>query len=198
MQALQALDARLNEQTHPDFADLEHPINLNIGVIHGGDWPSTVPGACELHCRLSFYPGQTVAETRAKVESAIADAIAGDPWFARASAAHRLGRVPEAGSTVVDGRAVGQAPRRLARAGRSVRRWRLRCCTGSHRQRYYNFVGHPDRLLWAWRRQRARRRRVARSSARWRRRPRCLARSCSIGAASLRSERPNQSGPGLL
>jgi acetylornithine deacetylase len=53
MQALQALDARLNEQTHPAFTGIEHPINLNIGVIHGGDWPSTVPGACELHCRLS-------------------------------------------------------------------------------------------------------------------------------------------------
>jgi acetylornithine deacetylase len=75
-------DARLNQQTHPAFADLEHPINLNIGIINGGDWPSTVPGACELHCRLSCYPGQTVEETRREIESAIAGAIAGDSWFA--------------------------------------------------------------------------------------------------------------------
>src|SRR4051794_457466 len=37
MQALQALDARLNEQTHPAFAGIPHPINLNVGVVHGGD-----------------------------------------------------------------------------------------------------------------------------------------------------------------
>src|SRR5215216_1986058 len=82
MQALQALDARLNQRTHPAFADIEHPINLNIGVINGGDWPSTVPGACELHCRLSCYPGQSVEETRHEIESAIAGAIDGDSWFA--------------------------------------------------------------------------------------------------------------------
>ncbi|HET7094988.1 MAG TPA: ArgE/DapE family deacylase, partial [Thermomicrobiales bacterium] len=79
IEALQRLDARLNEQTHPAFAGIEHPINLNIGVIEGGDWPSTVPGHCELHCRLSLYPGQTVAETRAAVEAAIAEAAAADP-----------------------------------------------------------------------------------------------------------------------
>src|SRR3954452_24667765 len=82
MLALQELDARLNTQTHEAFAEIEHPINLNIGVIHGGDWPSTVPGACELHCRLSCYPGKSVEETRGEIESAIAGAIAGDSWFA--------------------------------------------------------------------------------------------------------------------
>src|SRR3712207_7097402 len=71
MQGLRDLDARLNQQSHPAFADIEHPINLNIGVIHGGDWPSTVPGACELHCRLSCYPGQTVEETRQEIETAV-------------------------------------------------------------------------------------------------------------------------------
>src|SRR3712207_6775 len=81
MQALQDLDARLNQQSHPAFADIEHPINLNVGVIHGGDWPSTVPGSCELHCRLAFYPGQSVAEVRAEIEATIAAAAADDPWL---------------------------------------------------------------------------------------------------------------------
>ena len=82
IQALEALDARLNAQpVHPAFAGIEHPINLNIGVIRGGDWPSTVPGACELHCRLSLYPGQTVAETRTEIERSIAEAAAADPWL---------------------------------------------------------------------------------------------------------------------
>ncbi|MCC6314222.1 MAG: M20/M25/M40 family metallo-hydrolase, partial [Thermomicrobiales bacterium] len=47
----------------------------------GGDWPSTVPGSCELHCRLSFYPGQSVAETRAAIEAAMHEAAQGDEWL---------------------------------------------------------------------------------------------------------------------
>ena len=48
MQALQALDARLNEQTHPAFAGIPHPINLNIGVITAaiGQAPSRAPASC--------------------------------------------------------------------------------------------------------------------------------------------------------
>jgi acetylornithine deacetylase len=81
IQALEALGERMNERVHPAFAHVTHPINLNIGVIRGGDWPSTVPGACELHCRVSFFPGQTVAETRAAIEGAIHQAAQGDDWL---------------------------------------------------------------------------------------------------------------------
>jgi acetylornithine deacetylase len=82
LQELEALDADLNrEQPHPTFAGIDHPINLNVGVIHGGDWPSTVPGECVVECRLSFYPGQTVDETRARVEAAIERATERDAWL---------------------------------------------------------------------------------------------------------------------
>ena len=82
IQELQALDARLNERTHPAFAGVEHPINLNVGVIQGGDWPSNVAGKCAIDCRLSFYPGQTVQETRASILDAIDRAAERDPWLA--------------------------------------------------------------------------------------------------------------------
>jgi acetylornithine deacetylase len=81
IQELQALDNRLNEQTHPLFEGIEHPINLNIGAIRGGDWPSSVAGNCTIECRLSFYPGQTVEETRAAVLDAIDRATERDPWL---------------------------------------------------------------------------------------------------------------------
>lgn len=81
MQALQRLDAQLNTQVHPMFEGLHHPINLNIGTITGGDWPSTVPGACELHCRVSFFPGTTVEQMRSMIEAAIAEAVGGDDWL---------------------------------------------------------------------------------------------------------------------
>lgn len=82
MAALRNLDAELNVTVDPLFAGIEHPINLNIGVIQGGDWPSTVPGACELSCRVSFYPGVTVAQIRKRIEEAVAEAAAADPWLA--------------------------------------------------------------------------------------------------------------------
>jgi len=79
--ALQELEVRLNEHIHPAWQHITHPINLNIGVIRGGDWPSTVPGACELHCRLGFFPDQPITEMRASIEAAIRTAAMGDNWL---------------------------------------------------------------------------------------------------------------------
>jgi acetylornithine deacetylase len=59
------------------FENEEHPINLNIGKIAGGDWASSVPGWCRLDCRIAIYPG-TSADTAAR---AITDRVAA---FARA------------------------------------------------------------------------------------------------------------------
>jgi acetylornithine deacetylase len=51
-------------------------------VISGGDWPSTVAAACTLSCRIGLYPGQDPEETRAQVETAVAEAAAADPRLA--------------------------------------------------------------------------------------------------------------------
>ena len=57
LDALRALEARLNDDPPPPFDAFAHPINLNPGVIAGGDWPSTVAATCTLSCRLGLYPG---------------------------------------------------------------------------------------------------------------------------------------------
>jgi acetylornithine deacetylase len=142
MQALQRLDTRLNAQAHPAFAGVEHPINLNIGVIRGGDWPSTVPGACELHCRLSCYPGQSVAETRREIEAAVAEGIAGDPWLEEHPPSIVWDGFQSAGSTV----SMDEPSVQLLNA------WHERVFgapmepvagTGINDMRYYNFEGIP-------------------------------------------------------
>jgi acetylornithine deacetylase len=69
--ALRALEARLNESPPPPFDAFEHPINLNPGVIAGGDWPSTVPATCTLSCRIGLYPGQEPAAMQRLVEEAL-------------------------------------------------------------------------------------------------------------------------------
>jgi len=80
--ALRNLEAEMNREIHPVYRDIEHPINLNIGVIKGGDWPSTVPAAAEFHCRLSFFPGTTFDQTRQRIIDTLARATGQDPWLA--------------------------------------------------------------------------------------------------------------------
>jgi acetylornithine deacetylase len=74
--ALRALETELNEEPPAPYDSYEHPINLNVGIIRGGDWPSTVAAECVLHCRLAHYPGTPVESLRTRVEDTIAAAAA--------------------------------------------------------------------------------------------------------------------------
>ncbi|WP_309072766.1 ArgE/DapE family deacylase [Arthrobacter sp.] len=64
MGALRELEAKWNADkgSHPYFEDLDHPINVNIGMISGGDWPSSVPSWCEFDVRAALYPGVPAAD----------------------------------------------------------------------------------------------------------------------------------------
>jgi len=79
--ALRNLEAEMNLQTHPAYGDITHPLNLNIGIIKGGDWPSTVPASTEFHCRLSYFPGTTYKQMCKRVEETIFNAAKADPWL---------------------------------------------------------------------------------------------------------------------
>jgi acetylornithine deacetylase len=80
--ALRRHEQRLNENPPPPYDAFEHPINLNPGVISGGDWPSTVAATCTLSCRIGLYPGQDPEEASAGVEAAVAEAVAASPRLA--------------------------------------------------------------------------------------------------------------------
>ena len=79
IQALRAVEAELNASPPPPYDQYEHPISLNVGQIHAGDWNSTVPGECVTGYRIAMYPGTSVADIRARIERAIADAAATNP-----------------------------------------------------------------------------------------------------------------------
>jgi acetylornithine deacetylase len=79
--SLRELEAEMNTDKHPMYEDIHHPINLNIGIIKGGDWPSTVPAAAEFHGRLSFFPGQTYQQTQQRIVDAVARTAQADPWL---------------------------------------------------------------------------------------------------------------------
>jgi acetylornithine deacetylase len=55
--------------------------HLNIGTMKSGDWPSTVAGFAEMECRISFIPGETVAEIKKTVEDVIQQTAEGDAWL---------------------------------------------------------------------------------------------------------------------
>lgn len=82
IQGLRTLEAEMNEEPRPEpYTRYEHPLNLNVGIVKGGEWPSTVPASAEMHCRLSFFPGQDYEATCRRITDCIEATAAGDPWL---------------------------------------------------------------------------------------------------------------------
>jgi acetylornithine deacetylase len=82
--ALRRLEAELNEGPRPEaYRDIDHPLNLNIGIFKGGSWPSSVPDSAEFHGRLSYFPGAQFDDIRQKVIRTVMQAAAENPWLAQ-------------------------------------------------------------------------------------------------------------------
>ncbi len=81
--ALRELEARWNAERaqHRYFEDLDHPINLNIGRIEGGDWASSVPCWCRFDCRIAIYPGTDAAEASREIRDCIDSFSRADPYL---------------------------------------------------------------------------------------------------------------------
>lgn len=81
--ALRALEAELNqpEQIPAIYREVDHPLNLNVGIINGGDWASTVAGECVTRFRLGLFPGEKVPALMRKIEQRVAAAAAAEPWL---------------------------------------------------------------------------------------------------------------------
>lgn len=83
--ALRTLEADWNAQKsdHRFFEDLDHPINLNIGKIEGGDWASSVPAWCRVDCRIAIYPGIKAADAAREIEDTISAFAAQDAYLSK-------------------------------------------------------------------------------------------------------------------
>ncbi len=82
--ALRKLEAEWNTRKagRPNFEGAEHPINLNVGKIEGGDWASSVPCWCRLDCRIAIFPGVAARDAAAEIEACLADFARSDPYLA--------------------------------------------------------------------------------------------------------------------
>jgi acetylornithine deacetylase len=75
---LKEVEVRWNppHAAHPLFGDHPHPLNFNLGKIHGGEWASSVPTTCRVDFRFGIYPGRDPAEAKREIEAAIRAAVA--------------------------------------------------------------------------------------------------------------------------
>src|SRR5215213_1184548 len=78
--ALAQLEAVRNAAPPYPFGELPWPIS--VGIVHAGDWASTVPDLLVAEGRYGVMPGESFADAKAAFENALAAAAASDPWLA--------------------------------------------------------------------------------------------------------------------
>jgi acetylornithine deacetylase len=82
IQALRDMEKKLNNMDRPyEYKNINHPLNLNVGVIKGGDWPSTVAAFARFDCRMSFYPGMSYEKIKQIIISTVEKSAINDPWL---------------------------------------------------------------------------------------------------------------------
>lgn len=82
IEAIQKYREFVNKQTkHPLFKEHKHPINVNVGKINGGDWPSSVAASCTFEVRIGLYPGEDPQEIKDRVSTWIMKETSKDEWL---------------------------------------------------------------------------------------------------------------------
>ncbi|MBS0561198.1 MAG: ArgE/DapE family deacylase [Proteobacteria bacterium] len=78
--AFKPYEERMNagERRHPAFRADNHPINVNLGTIEGGEWNSSVPTRARIGLRVGVMPGHSCREVAREIEAVVAQAAA-DP-----------------------------------------------------------------------------------------------------------------------
>jgi len=79
--ALDRLEKRRNEKKDVLFTRFPLPFPLNIGTLHAGDWPSSVPDGLVAEGRIGVALGETMGDARMDLETAVAEACASDAWL---------------------------------------------------------------------------------------------------------------------
>lgn len=83
IQALREMEAEVNrpENIPGLYEGVDHPINLNVGTINGGDWQSTVAGECVTGFRFGAFPGESLDKVKNLIETTVKRAAEYEPWL---------------------------------------------------------------------------------------------------------------------
>jgi acetylornithine deacetylase len=76
---LRVFEREMNRDIEDAMRDVEHPYNINIGMVEAGDWRSSVPASATLRLRIGHPTSWSSDDVMAKVRAAI-EAI-DDPWL---------------------------------------------------------------------------------------------------------------------
>lgn len=79
--ALRNLERDRNADIPAEFAHLELPWPLSIGMVRAGDWASTVPDLLVAEGRYGVRPGESVRDARQAFEQAVAQGGERDSWL---------------------------------------------------------------------------------------------------------------------
>ncbi|MFS0921414.1 peptidase [Brevibacillus sp. 179-C 1.1 NHS] len=83
VQAIGQLEKERNDRLDdPLYAKLPIPIPINLGVIEGGKWPSSVADLVKLEGRMGVAPGEQMDDAKREMAAALKKLAEIDPWFA--------------------------------------------------------------------------------------------------------------------
>lgn len=85
--ALESLNRERQKRVRYPPAEMETDMKgrattINIGKIHGGDWPSTVAGFVEIEGRVGWPPVESMEHVKREIEDAVREASQKDSWLA--------------------------------------------------------------------------------------------------------------------
>jgi acetylornithine deacetylase len=69
------------EITHPLYAGMRIKAPINVGVVRGGSWPSSVPELLVAEGRAGLVPGEDLATFKTELAAEIASLADADPWL---------------------------------------------------------------------------------------------------------------------
>lgn len=84
VEEIRRLEQTRNEQIHdPLYTNTPIPIPINVGVIAGGEWPSSVPDLVRLEGRMGVAPGETLENAKQEMSRCLAKTGERDDWLAK-------------------------------------------------------------------------------------------------------------------
>ncbi|TPG88377.1 peptidase [Brevibacillus laterosporus] len=72
---------RNQRMSDPLYAKLPIPIPINLGVIHGGKWPSSVADLVTIEGRMGVAPGEEMEAAKQEMQTALQRLTEEDEWF---------------------------------------------------------------------------------------------------------------------
>lgn len=82
IQEIDAYEERMiRDKKHPLYSHHPSPFSINIGIIKGGVFPTSVPDEVVLEARMSFSPDDDIAQVKKELEETIYEAAIKDEWL---------------------------------------------------------------------------------------------------------------------